>query len=193
MSKNIEIEAKTLITKEEYETLIDSLGDFDFEIINQYNHYFCEEEYLNNPKKSSLAIRIRKENEKIEATLKINLKEGKLEINQDLSEEEYRKYLSSKKFPKGEVIDYLYENHICKSSELKEFATLKNLRYEFKYKEALIAIDRSEYLNKIDYEVECEASSMEIAESLLKELLNIKKIPYRENRISKLKRVKNAI
>lgn len=191
MSKNIEIEAKTLISKDEYELLISSFKNENNKVFKQLNYYFCEKDI--SPKNSKLALRIRDEGTLIEATLKVELSEGKLEINQRLSKEEYELFLYNKKFPKGEVYDYLKDNKITNPDDLVVFATLTNYRLDVKYKDSLVSIDKSEYLGHIDYEIECEASSMKLAKTLLKEFLANKKIPYKENHISKLKRVKKAI
>ena len=57
----------------------------------------------------------------------------------------------------------------------------------------VVLIDESLYNGIVDYEVECESTSMEHAKELLEEFLNNKKIPFNWNHISKLKRARDSI
>ncbi len=68
-----------------------------------------------------------------------------------------------------------------------------NYRLDIDYKNTLISIDKSEYLDNVDYEIECEATSLNKAQNALKEFLNNKNIPFRRNTLTKLKRVKKTI
>ena len=190
MARNIEIEAKSMINEEDYNLLLNDL-------VNEYPSYE-QVNYLIHPiylplSDKSVACRMRVKPNVIEFTLKINLDEGKLEINQDLSKEEINNFLNNHIVPKGEIYDECLKRNLCNPEDLRVFATLKTTRIDIQEEDYLISIDKNEYLGRVDYEVECESSSMEKAEKYLKEFLNKKNIPFKRNTNSKLKRVKNAL
>lgn len=107
MSKNIEIEAKGKLTKEEYEKIIASFSHPRF----QYQTNF----YIDSPSfelsKESLGLRIRKEKDLLELTMKVPSEEGRLEINQKLSPKEFENFLFDNEFPSGEINRYLHVNY----------------------------------------------------------------------------------
>lgn len=190
MSKNIEREEKALLNKNEYDALINFYQSNTNKIYEQRNYYLCLKDV--DPKNFQYALRIRIEKETITATLKIDLNDGKLEINQDMTNVEFETFLNKNIFPVGDVSEYLTKNKI-NTNNLYVFAILINYRLDINYKSTLISIDKSEYLDNVDYEIECEATSLNRAQNALKEFLNNKNIPFRRNTLSKLKRVKNTI
>ncbi len=189
MSRNIEIEAKSMISKEDYEKLFSKYS-------HQYKPYE-QTNYLLNTKDiplsdSKLALRIRVKKNDIELTLKLNQGEGKLEINQKLTKQQFELIQYFVHCPKGEVYDELVKMNID-PSRLEVFAVLETIRMDIPGEDYLISIDKSKYLGTTDYEVECESSSMDKAEQILKSFLEKENIPYARNTISKLKRVKNKL
>ena len=186
MSRDIEIEAKSLIKEIEYEKLL-------LKYKNDYPPY-TQVNYLLNPSDiplndTKLAIRIRVK-DYIEFTTKINLDEGKLEINQKLSKEEFDGFINKHIVPKGEVYNELISRKMCDPEKLEVFATLTTYRMDIKFDDHLLSIDKNEYLDVIDYEVECETNSMAEAIKYLSDFLNKENIPFERNTNSKLKRVK---
>ena len=190
MSRDIEIEAKSLISKEDYESLL-------LKYQEKYPPYI-QVNYLLNPsdiplKDSLLAIRIRVKEKESEFTTKINLEEGKLEINQKLTPNELNLFLNENIIPKGEVYNELLKRKMCNPEKLEIFAILKTTRFDIHGKGHLISVDKSEYLDVVDYEIECESTSMDLALSYLQDFLNKENIPFTRNTISKLKRVKSKL
>lgn len=190
MSKNIEREEKALLNKIEYDALIKRFTNENNKIYSQINYYLSEIGI--DPKEYQKAIRIRIEKGIITATLKEDIPDGKLEINQILSKVEFNNFIDKNNFPNGEVKEYLKKENID-ANKLYVFAILSNYRLDINYKSTLISIDKSEYFNNIDYEIECEANSLIEAKNTLKEFLKNNDILYRENNKSKLKRVKDII
>ena len=138
-------------------------------------------------------MRVRvKDNGYIELTIKDKQKEGKLEINQELSEKEFKEFQEGK-IPSGEVLDYLTSHIDIDINELKCYALLSTVRLDIKYKKSLISIDKSAYNGVTDYEVEAESNSMEQAKKDLFEFLDKEKISYTENHISKLRRARESL
>lgn len=190
MSQNIEIEAKSLISKQDYEKLLLKYKEI--------YHPYVQVNHLLNPKdiplsKSMIACRIRNKDDFIEFTIKIQLDEGKLEINQELSPKEFDEFINKGITPKGEVHDELIKRHICNPNNLEVFALLTTTRFDIPGDGYLLSVDKSEYLDVIDYEVECESTSMENALKHLQNFLNKENIPFKRNTKSKLKRVKERL
>ncbi len=190
MSRDIEIEAKTLINESDYNRLYSKYST-KYPPYSQTNYLFYDESV--SLKDSRLALRIRIKKGKGEFTLKIDLDEGKLEINQQLSEQDLSHFLKEGKLPDGEVISEINKNKLANINHLKVFAILKTIRFDIKGDDYLLSIDKSDYLGTTDYEIECESSSMETATKYLKEFLEKESVPYLRNTKSKLKRVKEKL
>lgn len=192
MSKNIETEAKAMITKEGYEALLSAYKDLENKVYTQENYYIDSSTFELN--KLGLGLRIRRKSDGfIEFTVKEKQIEGKLEINQAISIVEFDKFLENNVLPNGEVLNFVKAHYKGKIDELKRYALLVTKRLDIEYEDGLISIDESLYNGIVDYEVECESTSMEHAKELLEEFLNNKKIPFNWNHISKLKRARDSI
>ena len=170
MQSNIEIEAKVLLTKEEYQTLLKYLHLERYKKIEQVNHY------VDTPnrelKGNDIALRIRETNDFI-LTLKTPLSEGLLEKNQNITWREYADLEDKGVFPKGDIKNFL---EICgfNTMNFKILASLKTNRIELELDEGLLCLDENFYgkNNEItDYELEIESNSMEKAEELATKIL----------------------
>ena len=191
MSKNIEIEAKVLIEKDGYDQLIEKFSSVNNKVYRQDNYYIDTPNFDVVENKMGLRVR-RKDNGYIEMTVKDKLEEGKLEVNQELTEEQFAGFLVGK-IPTGEVLHYIQKRAPIKLDELKCYAILITYRLDLHYKNSLISIDKSLYNGIIDYEVEAESTSMEQAKKELHEFLDKEKILFNENHVSKLKRVRMTL
>ncbi|MCR5332569.1 MAG: CYTH domain-containing protein [Bacilli bacterium] len=187
MSTNLEIEAKSLIDEKSYRKLVEGKTD---KCYTQTNYY------LDNKKselhKKKLGLRVREKDGELELTLKVKQKEGKLEINQLISDKDFFNLKVKSIFPEGEVKIKLLEYEID-VNKLYVFTTLVTIRLDLEYKGCLISIDNSSFSGITDYEVECEADSMEKAKSTLIEFLKENEVPYQENFVSKLKRARDSL
>src|SRR5688572_17446881 len=96
MSQNIEIEFKNIITKSEFEKLINHFGLVEESFFTQENHYFDTPDFA--LKNQGSALRIRKKNEKYELTLKQPHPDGLLETNKTLDQR-----TAEKIFETGEI------------------------------------------------------------------------------------------
>jgi len=189
MSKNIEIEAKSLLTKKEYEKIISSFEHPRFKY--QTNFYIDNKKFELSEK--NLGLRIRKEKDLLELTMKENNDVGRLEINQRLSPNEFENFLLNNVFPKGEIIEYLHENYPEIAGDFTIFGTLNNQRLTVDLDDGELAIDHMSYFDHDDYEIECESSSMENAVKVLKEYLKTFGIRYKKNAVNKVQRVLNLV
>lgn len=171
MQSNIEIEAKVLLTKGQYESLLKYLHLERYKKVEQTNHYVDTKD--RQLRQNDIALRIRETNE-FTLTLKTPLSEGLLEKNQNISWREYSELEDSGIFPQGDIKNFL---EICgfNTNDLKVLASLTTNRIELELDDGLLCLDENIYGKNgslIDYELEVESTSMEKAEETASKILN---------------------
>jgi uncharacterized protein YjbK len=102
-----------------------------------------------------------------------------LETNQVLTEVEAKAALEQNVLPKGQITDLLSKMHI-NPDQIYFFGTLTTKRTEWEYKDGLLVLDFSSYLNTNDYELEYEVINREIGYETFIELLSTLQIPIRK-------------
>ena len=170
---HLEIEFKTLLTKEEY----DSLKDFFKEQppIQQTNHYIdTPDQAIRN---HQMALRIRTLADRAELTLKVPQEAGHFEYNQALTFDQVESFLSNKKIPKGEIASFLTALEIPLVA-LDVWGSLETERREKRIPKGLLAFDRSRYNSIEDYELEMEVDAAS-DETHFHEFLKEKQIEYK--------------
>ncbi len=183
MNNNIEIEAKVLLSKRDYEKVLTNIVGTKYkDQFIQTNHYIDSKDRI--LKKQNIALRVRELKGTYTLTLKTPLAEGLLEKNQNLSPAEAYDMINYNKFPEGEIADFL-ELLDVDIGTLEKLATLATKRVECNYKTGLLALDENSYCNKVDYELEMEESSMIQAKELIDEILSGLGIKYEFNSVSK--------
>ena len=106
--KHLEIEMKTLLTKEEYLRLQANFSEIL--PITQKNYYLDTPDFY--LRQNKIAMRIRTFEDSAELTIKIPQTVGNMEYNQALSLEEATKCLESGKLPQGMILDELLSRGI---------------------------------------------------------------------------------
>lgn len=187
MSNAIEIEAKALVRKEDYEKLAMTYKAFKS---------FCQTNYyIDNPdftlRKEGMALRIREKGGIYEMTLKTPLSQGLLEKNELLSDKAFKDFTTKNVFPENDIKRFLTMLDIDTSS-LRTKASLTTKRIDVPYEEGKLSIDENHYCDKIDYEIELEYNNEGDAERLLKELLEKEGIPFVLNTKAKVSRALEA-
>ncbi|MDQ0879972.1 CYTH domain-containing protein [Peribacillus sp. V2I11] len=189
MNQHIEIEFKNLLHEKEFRQLIEyfDVGASNFK--TQKNHYFDTLGF--SLKNQDSALRIREKNGRYELTLKQPATEGLLETNQDIPEETAYAFLKHNTFPDGEIQNLILECGID-PKDFACFGTLKTDRFEFPYKEGLLVLDHSTYLNKEDFELEYEVMDAKAGKKNFLTLLETLQIPVREteNKVKRFYRAK---
>lgn len=182
MSQNIEIEFKNILSEKEYELLLKKFNINEKQIFSQENHYFDTPNFALKEKKS--ALRIRQKPDHFEMTLKQPASVGLLETNQVLTMEEASEAIQFGKLPTG-IIQNLIEEMDIPYKTIGYFGSLLTKRVEFDYKEGLLVLDHSYYLNKEDFELEYEAKNYRDGLRIFQEFLRLHGIPKRitENKI----------
>ena len=174
MYKNKEIEFKTIITEEQYLSL---LKEFDLEnnIFSQTNHYFdTDDTKLLNDK---TVLRIRQKGNNYKLTKKTRAEIGANEEHILLTKDKALELLE-KGFD-AEIIGLPYFVH--------KMAELTTHRASAPYKNGTIFFDKSEYYGKVDYEIEYEVDDVESGEKDFSNFLKSHNITYKES-IRKSKR-----
>ena len=191
MSSNIEIEAKVLLLKDEYNAIIEKLNLQKYRKIKQTNHYIdTPDRYL---KKNGIALRIREKDEEFELTLKTPLSEGLLEKNENISWRDFENLSERQIFPDGNIRKFLLILGV-KVSDLKVLTSLCTERIHVEFEGFGLALDKNIYSNIVDYELEVESSSIERAQQEIENILNecgIKNFSF--NKVSKQARALNAL
>jgi uncharacterized protein YjbK len=185
MSTNIEIEAKILVSKQEFERVKHYLKLENTIPISQTNHYI--DNNLGHLRQYGFALRIREIDNQYTLTLKSPMAEGTLEKNQVISQEEYQQLKVHHQFPKGKVQALLYMFGF-KTSSLVIIADLTTQRIDTSFQGQHVCLDVNSYNGLIDYEIESEQSSLKYAAETLQKLCSETGINYQENHVSKYAR-----
>ncbi|MBY0144782.1 CYTH domain-containing protein [Neobacillus niacini] len=176
MSETIEIEFKNLLKKVEYETLLKAFQVEEKAAFIQTNHYFDTPEFTLKDKGS--ALRIREKYNSFEMTLKQPADIGLLETTQVLSVNDFQLAIEYHEFPKGIVQDRLEQLKVIVNN-IEYFGSLTTRRVEFPYKNGLLVLDHSHYLDTEDYEIEYEVEDFQQGQIVFQELLKQYEIPIR--------------
>lgn len=179
MSQEVEIEFKNLLTKQEYDRLIDFFHLDKEKGTLQENHYFDTKDFL--LKKQHCALRIRHKNGHFELTLKEPLVEGLLETTDILVENDAVKMIQEGGIIEGQVKQQLLKRKIP-TEKLLYFGTLSTVRLEKEYKGGMLILDYSYYLNQEDFEIEYEVSDTKKGYETFINLLEILNIPKRKTK-----------
>ena len=182
MSNNIEIEAKVILSRQDYKKVFDTLKTKITDTHTQTNFYIDSQDRV--LKKNDIALRIREYNRTYVLTCKTPLSEGLLEKNQELSEKVALEMINLNRFLELLDIDV---------SNLEVLASLTTRRNELSIDSSKISLDENTYGNKVDYEIEVEDSAMKLAEDRIEEILKPLGITYSLNKVSKQMRAIKAI
>jgi uncharacterized protein YjbK len=184
LSQSLEIEFKNLLFKKEYEQIKTHFQLDDSLFFLQVNHYFDTPSFTLKEKGS--ALRIRKKGNDYELTLKQPVKDGLLETNQLLTEEQATLAMETNQIPNGSVTDLMMAMNI-EINQICFFGTLTTKRVEWEYENGLLVLDHSSYLNIDDYELEYEVSNRKQGQAHFIKLLTNLNIPLRQTE-NKIKR-----
>ena len=187
-SNNIEIEAKVLLSKKDYERLLANIP-FNPQVKVQENYFLDSED--RELKKYGMLVRLRRREGRNKLTMKAPLSEGLLDKSQMLTDEETNVLLENNIFPRGDILDFLEILHID-SSRFQVLAELTTERYEGIYEGFEINISKNIYSGTVDYELECDSDSAFNSQNTLRSLCDHFDIKYEPNVLSKETRAINA-
>ena len=187
-SNNIEIEAKVLLSKKDYERLLANIP-FNPQVKVQENYFLDSED--RELKKYGMLVRLRRREGRNKLTMKAPLSEGLLDKSQMLTDEETNALLENNIFPRGDILDFLEILHID-SSRFQILAELTTERYEGIYEGFEINISKNIYSGTVDYELECDSDSAFNSQNTLRSLCDHFDIKYEPNVLYKETRAINA-
>ncbi|WP_314580671.1 CYTH domain-containing protein [Enterococcus gilvus] len=178
MSKEIEIEFKSMLTKTEYEHLLRFYRVTDNQFVTQTNLYFDTVDF--QLKQHGMGLRIRRFSDRAEATLKVPQPIGLLEVTDPLSLSEVDNAMESEQFTPeaNEISDWLKDLKI-RLQDVHLIGKLVTKRAEFMIPEGKLALDESWYSDQHDFELELEVPDSTFEELDFKQLLKRHDLPYR--------------
>ncbi|AQQ53904.1 CYTH domain-containing protein [Planococcus lenghuensis] len=176
MTKELEIEYKNMLTKDEYQRLLSHFNFTYQEAHVQVNHYFDTPD--GQLRKQKCALRIRQTDKEIECTLKTPAPDGNYEITDELTEEQAAAMLNGEGFFAPEVTETLESLNIA-PADLQPFGTLTTRRLEAPHEEGLLVFDHSEYGTEEDYELEYETEDAVKGKERFEQFLKEHHIPAR--------------
>ncbi len=176
MTKELEIEFKNLLTREEYINLLERFGYKEHDAVTQTNHYFDTADYTLRNQKS--ALRIREKGQQMECTLKTPAENGYYEITDKLDPPQARDIIENRGFAASEVKEALAEMDVFPENLIR-LGSLTTHRIEFPYKKGLLVLDHSEYHGTEDFELEYEVEDYDTGKQIFKDLLDDAGIPTR--------------
>lgn len=171
----LEIEFKNLLTADEHETLYNTF--FKAEEKQSLLNYYIDTENL-DLRKNTLLLRIRVTSGAQMMTLKAPTEKGILEFNAEVDYDlESVTTLSHDDLP--EIITHELNARNINAHELIVYGSLTTERFETDYKDGLLVLDASAFLDTEDFEIEYEVTDYDQGETRFDELLEEYKIERR--------------
>ncbi len=174
MTQEVEIEFKSMLTKEEYETLLSEYRLADH-IKWQANDYFDTATF--ELKKHGAALRIRETKKGQVLTLKQPHDVGLLETHAVITEEEAENLFKYGIIRDEQMLAALASFDL--TGPLEHLGRLETRRAEKETPDGLLVLDESHYLEKRDYEIEFEVTDETAGRIAFERLLAGHDIPLR--------------
>lgn len=174
MTQEVEIEFKSMLTKDEYEALLASYRLSD-QVKWQANDYFDTSDFELRSHGAALRIREKKSGQVL--TLKQPHDVGLLETHAPINEEE-----AENLFKYGIVHDEQVKLALAKfglTGPLEHLGRLETKRAEIETADGLLVLDESHYLEICDYEIEFEVTDETAGRIAFEKLLASHGIPLR--------------
>lgn len=185
MAKELAVEFKTLLSKTEYLKLSKLYGDKQSNL--QINYYFDTPRFT--LKASDIGLRIRKR-EKYEITLKRKKGYVLQEINEEITEEQFNDFVKTGNIPSESIKNELSE--IIKEQAIVNYMSLSTFRIFYPYKNGMICIDKCEYVDTVDYELEFSTSNYDEGKRTFIEFVKSHGLVYKKSQ-AKIKRAYDAL
>ena len=161
LEQNLEIEFKNLLTKSEYDTLLQTVfSDGNQKKIVQTNYYFDTKDH--QLKNQHSALRIRRTHSFNELTLKVPSQGHLLETNLSLRDNVCSEILKAKQLKLSTIHADIEIDNISNDSVFYLFNQFETVRFEQTRGDHLLVLDQTTFQNGIvDYELEVESQSPE--------------------------------
>lgn len=195
MNKNkkvsMEYEARVMVNESQYLKIKQdyrNIGGICKEFTNINTYFDTPDLYLTS---HHMVLRIREiitnDKSEKELTLKIKGENGDIEITHIIEDEiEYQNLLSIN-IDSKDILEELSHRGID-PQKLKIITTLTTERIEVSFSNYLLVIDKNFYNGKIDFNIEVESTSRELAKQYLIDVISKYDIEYKKDYISKSRR-----
>lgn len=185
MAKDIVVEFKTLLTKEEYNSILEKYKNYSGNL--QVNYYFDTKRFT--LKASDAMLRVK---ERDGLTLTLERKKGYTlqRIDEPITKEQFNTLIDTGKIPVEKIANDLMD--IIKDQNVINFMSFSTYRVSFPYKKGKISLDKCEYVGVVDYELEYEATNREVGKLEFINLIKDFNINYKKSQV-KLKRAYDAL
>ncbi|HFG8972478.1 TPA: CYTH domain-containing protein [Staphylococcus argenteus] len=169
MATNHEIEFKQIITASLYETLQEKYFK-NCVLFKQVNYYIDTPDFKLKQHRSALRIRVK--DKQFEMTLKTPAEVGLMEYNHIISiNPEIDMIIPNDSLP-NDIRQILVKQFGVNDQSLSILGALATYRQETQYQGDLLVLDKSEYLDTTDYELEFEVKDYDQGLQKFQSLLN---------------------
>ena len=182
MDKEHKYQFKSLLTLDEYIKLLKRFSGYTSD--HQTNHYFDTSRFSLKALDASLRVR---EKEKLELTFKRKKGYMTQEITIPIDQDYFDEIKETGVLPEGDIKTQL--NSLIGNQKLFNYISLSTTRIYLSYKSGLVLIDKSEYLNTIDYEISFLVSNYNEGKKEFVQLINDLGITYTKSE----KKIKRAL
>lgn len=185
MAKEVTAVFKTLLTKSEYDLIFKKFSQYSGNL--QTNYYFDTKRFT--LKASDAVLRIKRRDN---LTLTFERKKGYnfQRIDEDINEEQFNELVEKGIIPSEKIQEEV--NEIIKNQNIINFMNLATYRISVPYKKGRLSLDKCEYVDTVDYELEYEASNREMGKTEFIEIIKEFGIAYKKSQV-KLKRAYDAL
>lgn len=175
LSNQLEIEFKNLLTHKEFLRLCKTFSICDTDFLSQTNTYFDTPDF--SLRDEQMGFRLRTLPSRNELTLKSpsSNEHSMLETTELVTNEERDAILLQ-----GYIDTSQFKSFSHLPPRLYSFGSLRTERAEFHYKDGLLVLDHSHYMQQEDYEVEYEVEDVELGRKNFLDLLDRHDIPTRQ-------------
>ena len=185
MTKDYDVSFRTMLSLSEYNRLVEEFSGCNSNY--QTNYYFDTNRF--SLKAAEIVLRV-KERDKIEIGLKRKKGFNLIDINEPITKEQFIDLRDNGVIPSKSILSEIGD--LINGQRLVNYLSLSTYRIFLPYKHGLLAIDKVEYLGKVDYELEFQTVSRDAGKKKFVETVKELNIIYKKGD-TKIKRAYNAL
>lgn len=185
MTKDYDVSFRTMLSLSEYNRLVEEFSGCNSNY--QTNYYFDTNRF--SLKAAEIVLRV-KERDKIEIGLKRKKGFNLIDINEPITQEQFIDLRDNGVIPSKSILSEIGD--LINGQRLVNYLSLSTYRIFLPYKHGLLAIDKVEYLGKVDYELEFQTVSRDAGKKEFVETVKELNIIYKKGD-TKIKRAYNAL
>ncbi len=181
-----DIEFKTLITEADYNKILKENESIKGDL--QINYYFDTTRFT--LKASEAVLRIKRTDKHLTIILERKKNYAVLRIEEEITEDEFNDILNNHVIKHASILEEL--NELIKNQPIVNFMTFSTYRINIPFKDTKFALDKCEYCDMVDYELEYRTKNRESGKLIFVEFIKKFNLQYERSQ-SKLKRAYDAL